>query len=212
MDTQDSFEVSRKNSLFDKDIVAALKAAEKKYGMKVRMNSVICNNNFEDVKRLLELSRESNISISLGFVVSELDHEGSLDFYFTENDRELLQEIVDYILAKKKEGYKIIDPNSYFKDVFKFINHEKFWDCNYPSKYGWINVTPSGNLRSCTKKMDETSIAYTDLTSEKIKEYKESLKAGVKQCNSYCYSNCAYDSAFYKNNKAALIIDNFKKL
>ena len=41
--------------------------------MKVRMKGVIFKNNFEDIKLLLELSRESRTSLSLGFVVPDVN-------------------------------------------------------------------------------------------------------------------------------------------
>jgi MoaA/NifB/PqqE/SkfB family radical SAM enzyme len=211
VDTRDNFSVSKKNVLFDENIMKSLKSAEKKYGMKLRMNSVISNNNFDDIKLLLELSKESKTPLSLGFVVPDMSTADNKEIYFSENDNELLEKVVSYILAKKKEKYPIIDPDSYFKNVFRFIKHESFWKCNYPTKYGWINVTANGAIRSCTKKMDDTGIEFLSLTSKSIKSFKRSLKESVKGCNPYCYSNCAYDSAFYKRNKIAFVLDNFKK-
>jgi len=152
VDTRDDNSVSKKNILFDKNVVKALNLAENDYGMKLRMNSVIYNNNFEDVKLLLELSNGSKIPISLGFIVPNVKDIGSGGIYFSEKDTKLLEEIVGYILKKKSEKYPIIDPDSYFTNVFRFIKNESFWQCNYPTKYGWINITASGKIRSCTKK------------------------------------------------------------
>ena len=211
VDTKDNLSSSKKNTLFDNDIVSALKRAEKAHGMKVRMNGVIFNNNFEDIKLLLELSKEKEIPLSLGFIVPDMKDDNCKSSHFTEKDTELLEEIVTYILQKKKEKYPIIDPDSYFSNVFKFIKNEDFWECNYPTRYGWINVTPTGTLRGCTKKMDDIDTTFLSLTPEKIKAYKESLRGPVKECNPFCYSNCAYDSAYYKNNKLAFVSDNFSK-
>ena len=211
VDTKDNCSVSKKNTLFDQNIMKALKSAESNCGIKLRMNSVIFNNNFEDIKLLLELSNESKIPISLGFIVPDLKDAGNKEIYFSQEDTQLLEEIVNYILRKKREKYPIIDPSSYFTNVFRFIKHENFWECNYPTKYGWINVAANGAIRSCTKKMDETDIDFLSLTSEKIETLKKSFEAPVKGCNPYCYSNCAYDSSFYKNNKAAFLIDSFKR-
>jgi len=212
VDTQNNYLVSEKNVLFDKNIVKELKLAQKNHGMKLRMNSVIYNNNFGEIKSLLELSKENEIPISLGFIVPNMKEIDNKKIYFSEKDTELLEKIVNYILKKKREKYPVIDPNSYFTNVFRFIKRESFWKCNYPTKYGWINVNPDGTIRGCTKKMDETGFDFLSLTSEKIKFFKKSLETSVKACNPYCYSNCAYDSSFYKDNKAAFIMDNFKKI
>jgi len=211
VDTKSSLSASKKNTLFNGDIVKALKTAEKTYGMKIRMNGVIFNNNFEDIKLLLELSKESEIPLSLGFIVPDLKSDRNKKSYFSEEDTELLGEIVDYILQRKKEKYPVIDPDSYFTNVFKFIKNEYFWECNYPTKYGWVNVVSDGTLRGCTKKMDDSDMTFLSLTPEKIKHYKESLQEPVKECNPFCYSNCAYDSAYYRDNKLAFIADNFSK-
>jgi len=212
VDTQRGSIVSKKDVIFRKDILKALKVAEKDLGMKSRVNSVMYNNNFDDIKSLLEVLNEVKIPLSLGFIVPDLAHSADMEIYFTEKDTGLLEDLVKYILQKKTENYPIIDPDSYFVNVFKFLKHENFWECNYPTKYGWINVTSDGGIRGCTKKMDETGFNFLTLTNQKIIELKKSLELSVKGCNAYCYSNCAYDSSYYKNNKAAFLIDNFKKL
>jgi hypothetical protein len=132
------------------------------------------------------------------------------EIHFTEKDIGLLGEIVGYVLKKKKEKYPVIDPDSYFTNVFKFVKHERFWECNYPTKFGWINVTANGAVRDCTKKMGETGVDFLSLTPDKIKALKKSLEAPVQNCNPHCYSNCAYDSAFYRKNKAAFIVNKVR--
>jgi len=60
--------------------------------------------------------------------------------------------------------------------------------------------------------MDETGIDFLSITPEKIEALKKSLETSIEDCNRYCYSNCAYDSSFYRNNKVAFITDNIKNL
>ncbi len=201
--------VSSKNSIIIRQgLLKHLHEAKRKYGMHFRVNAVIHRKNFEEIKQLIEFSKEHGIPISLGYIVPPLKkaQRTNSDLYFSMKDRALLNEIIGHILAKKKQGYKIIDPKSYFTDIFRFLKGEKFWDCNYPTKHGWINVTPTGELRSCTKKMDEVpGYTFLGLNKKKIKSYKQVLQKKVDQCNTTCYSNCAYDSAYYKNNKGAAL-------
>jgi MoaA/NifB/PqqE/SkfB family radical SAM enzyme len=206
----DGFEpdaVSSKNSVIRKNLVDSLKKARKKYRMHFRINSVIYNNNFETVKALIAFAGENNVQISLGFVVPPVDgnerSEGGI--YFGKTDRALLRAIVDYIIDKKKRGYPIIDPDSYFENIFRFLDREKFWDCNYPTRYGWVNVTPNGKIRTCTKKMDELDINFEDLDIYKLKDLRAVLKEKVQECNIDCYSNCAYDSYFYTHHKLKML-------
>jgi len=187
--------VTRKNSVFRPGLMEALKEARTKHHMHMRINSVIYKNNFAEIQTLMEFARKWDIQLSLGFIVPPLDpaQRSASDIYFSSTDEPLLHTIVDYILEKKRSKYPIIDPEAYFENIFKFIRREKFWDCNYPTRYGWINITPTGHIRSCTKKMDELDFRFLDLDLHKLETVRAILKKNVETCNLDCYSNCAYD-------------------
>lgn len=206
--------VTSKTSIFRPGLMDALKEARIKHHMHARINSVIYKNNFEEIQALMEFSRKWDIQLSLGFIVPPLDpvHRSASDIYFMPGDEALLRTIVDTILRKKRARYPIIDPNSYFENIFKFIRREKFWECNYPTRYGWINVTPTGHIRSCTKKMDELDFRFLDLDLEQLKRVRAILKERVQSCNVDCYSNCAYDSYFYTKNKGELLKKVLRRL
>lgn len=203
VDGVQSTKVTSKNSIFQPGLMEALKEARKKYHMHTRINSVIYKNNFEEILKLIEFSKRWDIQISLGFIVPPLHPENRTndDIYFSTGDVPILNDIVSGILEKKKSGYPILDPDSYFENIFRFIRREKFWNCNYPTRYGWINVAPSGYIRSCTKKMDELDLHFLDLDPKKISKLRFALKEKVQTCNIDCYSNCAYDSFFYTHHK-----------
>ena len=207
IDGVESSEISSKNFVFRHNLFEDLRLSKSKYRMHFRFNSVIFKNNFEDLKNLIEYSNSNNVQLSLGFVVPPIDDRQLKDdsIYFKKGDQKLLQEIVEYIIKKKRDGYPIIDPYSYFENIFRFLDREVFWDCNYPTRYGWINVTPNGKIRSCTKKMDELDIRFQDLNIEKLKILRETLREKVEKCNIDCYSNCAYDSYYYTHNKLQML-------
>jgi MoaA/NifB/PqqE/SkfB family radical SAM enzyme len=199
--------VTKKTSIFRPGLMDSLKEARKKHHMHTRINSVIYKNNYEEILALIEFCKKWDIQISLGFIVPPLnpEHRAEDDIYFSITDEAVLNEIVSGILEKKKAGYAIVDPDSYFENIFRFIRREKFWDCNYPTRYGWINVTPTGHIRSCTKKMDKLDIHFLDLEPNNLNELRGLLKEKVKSCNIDCYSNCAYDSYFYTHNKGEML-------
>lgn len=199
--------ISIKTSVIKNNLVKSLKEAKTEFGMHFRLNSVIYKNNFNDVKALVEFTGENDIQISFGFVVPPIiEMEDSVkSIYFTLQDEKLLKEIIEYILDKKRKGYPVIDPESYYLNIFRFLKREKFWECNYPTRYGWINVTPNGKIRSCTKKMDEMDFDFLELNTNKIIELKKQLRKNVMSCNINCYSNCAYDSYFYTHHKVKML-------
>jgi MoaA/NifB/PqqE/SkfB family radical SAM enzyme len=206
--------VTRKNSIFRPGLMEALKEARIKHHMHTRINSVIYKNNYKEILTLMEFCKKWDMQLSLGFIVPPLDpaQRASTDIYFSVADETLLHDIVSGILEKKRAGYPVIDPDSYFENIFRFIRREKFWDCNYPTRYGWINITPTGHIRSCTKKMDKLDFDFLDLDLEKLGQLRSILKEKVKTCNIDCYSNCAYDSYFYTHNKGELIKKVLRRL
>lgn len=197
--TEKSIELLRKNLKYISEI-------RKKYGTIVRVNSVLHNKNFEEVKELIEYCNKENIPLSIGYAIPPISDEiKTEDIYFKKEDDKILNEIVRYIKNKISEKYMIIDPPEYFENIEKFIRKEKFWDCNYSGGYGWINVIAGGKIRSCTKKMDCTDYNYLELKSEDIKRLKDTFKEKIEECNIKCYSNCAYDSYYYMKNKQKFI-------
>lgn len=199
--------ISKKNNLIRRDLIGDLANAKKKYGMHSRLNAVIYKDNYDEIKSIMEFSKSNDVQLSIGYVVPPVSSAKPAEnaIYFSLDDRERLQEIIDDILSKRRAGYPIIDPEAYFDNIFRFLRREVFWDCNYPTRYGWINIAPNGKIRSCTKKMDELDISFLDLNSTGIKALRSKLKRNLADCNADCYSNCAYDSAYYVKNKLQLV-------
>lgn len=214
MDGMGISSVSKKNNLGRRELMGALNGANKRYGMRSRLNAVIYKDNFDEIKRLIEFSRVNNIQLSIGYAVPPLIKVDALqnDIYFTLDDRHRLEYIIDYILEKKHAGYPIVDPDSYFQNIFRFLRRERFWDCNYPSRNGWINIAPDGRIRSCNKKMDALQFRFLDLDREAIGLLRQEMKQGLNQCNLDCYSNCAYDYSYYARNKLGLAKRIFSRI
>jgi len=190
--------VSAKNAIRKPAILRELLAARNQYGMRVRVNAVFWKDNSREVKDLVEFTHLHGIPLSIGFVVPEPGSAstGGGGIRFTADDRELLDAFTGYIIDRKRKGYRIIDPTSYFRNVHRFLRREKFWDCNYQRQFGWLNVTPAGRIRSCTKMMDELDDHFLDLTPERIRELRRGFAKKIEQCNTQCYSNCAYNGYY----------------
>jgi len=198
--------VSKKSAASREGLIADLKRARSVYGLHFRLNAVIFRNNFEAIRDLLDFANSHRVQVSVGFIVPPLHGEtvGEERIHFTLEDEKLLHEIVDYLLAKKRSGYPIIDPDAYFTGIFRFLRGENFWNCNYPTRYGWINVTAQGKVRSCTKAMDELDVRFTDLDRRRVGELRDIYRRKVAECNLHCYSNCAFDSYYYTHHKGEM--------
>jgi len=209
VDSKQINSVSAKNSIFKNNLVNILLEGKKRHGIHIRLNAVLYNNNFEDIKELIEFSEINQLPISIGYLVPPFTSAQialTSSFHDNQLDRDILKKIITYLSNKIDGGYPIVDPKKYFENIFKFLKNEKFWNCNYPSRFGWINVTPNGKIRSCTKKMDELDMHFTDLTTKKISELRALYKTLVKKCNHHCYSNCAFDSYYFAHHKIKFFI------
>ncbi len=196
--------VSAKDAILRPEKLAPLLEAMKAYKMGVRVNSVLYKDNTEEVKELVEYTHEHDLPISIGFVVPHVNEdnggEPQDDIYFTLDDQPLLDDIVRFLVEKKTSGYKIIDTREYYRNIYRYLRGEKFWSCNYQRRFGWLNVTPSGKIRSCTKRMDELDVPFLDLTPRRIKELRGEFAKGIEECQVTCYSNCAYNGYYFFRN------------
>lgn len=205
-DVVDPTDVTAKSSVFQDRLIRDLEAARDDHGIRVRINSVFYRDNSESIRELVELAHRHGFPISVGFIVPHLDQEASREICFSHDDRELLEGMVDYLVDRKRRGYRIIDTRQYFLNVFRFLDGERFWECNYGRRIGWLNVTPSGRIRSCTKKMDELVERFLDLTPAKIKRLRRQFRGVIGKCNVDCYSNCAYNGYFFYRNMPSAIL------
>ena len=132
--------------------------------------------------------------------------DDAADVYFGAEDRELLDDIIAHIIDKKSRGYQIIDTRDYFRNFPRFLRGEQFWECNYQRRFGWINVTPNGRIRSCTKKMDELEDRFVDLTPRRVRELRSEFRAKIRECNVHCYSNCAYNAYHFFHHLPTVLL------
>jgi MoaA/NifB/PqqE/SkfB family radical SAM enzyme len=194
--------VTRKCSVLAERRMAKLLEVQQRCGMKVRVNAVLYKDNSRDIFDLIDYTRQHDVPISVGFVVPEFEQARAQnpEIYFTAEDAEFLGEIADRLIGLKNRGYKIIDTRQYFRGVQRYLRGERFWSCNYQKRFGWINITPRGRIRSCTKKMDELDMDFLDLDYRRIKALRRRFRDDIRACNVTCYSNCAFNSAHYARN------------
>jgi MoaA/NifB/PqqE/SkfB family radical SAM enzyme len=192
---------SRKCSLARPGLLEAIRKIMRRTGMRVRINSVICKNNWPLIEELLQVSRTNRIPISLGFVVCRNAAEFDREVHLSGADLDQIRMITRRVLEAKRRGVKVIDPDAYFQGYPRFLARERFWLCNYATRRGWINIDPYGFIRDCTKKFGRLKYQFANLTREQIPEVRARLAAGVEKCNRDCYSNCAFDGAYFAKHK-----------
>ena len=90
-----------------------------------------------------------------------------------------------------------VDDAAFVSEIAGFLREAK--------RRGWINVDPYGFIRDCTKKLTRLPYPFATLSRADLRQVRQSLAAGVEQCNRSCYSNCAFDGAYYAKHKLQLL-------
>jgi len=192
---------SKKACLTKPGILDSIESHLRNKTLRIRVNAVICKNNYQFLTNLLEIVKNHGIPISLGFAMFRNPTEYDPDIHFNSQDINAVSGIIELLKTQKNMGLRLIDPIEYFENYEKFLNAEQFWVCNYSTHRGWINVDPYGYIRDCTKKMHRLEYDFTNLTTEQLLDVRSRLAEGVSSCNRFCYSNCAYDGAYFAKHK-----------
>ncbi|MBU4487349.1 MAG: radical SAM protein, partial [Candidatus Delongbacteria bacterium] len=161
-------EASKKACLNKEGLLEAISCHLQKKTLRIRVNSVICKNNYTFIKDLLSLVREYDIPISLGYAMYKTESEFDKNIHFSRDDIGIVKEITEMLRDAKDSGVKLIDPLEYFESYERFLNGEEFWVCNYATRRGWINVDPYGFIRDCTKKFGRINYEFATLTSDQL--------------------------------------------
>jgi len=204
---------SKKDLISNKKLIEKLRLFNKNHKTTIRINAVVTKDNIEYIESLINLINQYKYPLSLGFIVPPPRKSQKWDgsrLVFTEKDFPILRKFVDMVLIKKKNGYNISDPDSYFEGIFDFIRGKSNWECGeHRRKFSGITITPDGSLRNCTKLMDRSEYKFLDMTPKKIKGLRQIQSGIIKKCNPYCYSNCAYHAYYYSRHRLEFI---FKQL
>src|SRR6185312_1711142 len=86
-----------------------------RYGYTVFFNINICRNNLDDVRELTEIAHDSGISTDYHINESPMTEHGDFkhlernETYITRDDWPRVDETIDWIIAKNRAGYKMVD-------------------------------------------------------------------------------------------------------
>lgn len=196
---------SRKCALAREGVLPAIRAVNRRGRLRVRVNAVIGKHRWAQVRELTAVCAENGIPISLGFVTHRAGMAPGPQAQLGAVDRDEARAIAQDVRAARREGARIIDPDAYFDGYARFLAGERFWRCNYATRRGWLNVDPHGFVRDCTRKLGRLPYPFADLRRAQLPAVRAALAAGVEECNHACYSNCAFDGAYFARHKLRLL-------
>lgn len=197
VDSVYEFEASTKSYTQRREILDKLISARKRFGFDINVNLVLTHQNYtsavETVKRISGL----NIPISVGLIINNTlnDNKQDQDLFFTTDEQkaELLKTIDEMILLKK-QGYNIIEPTQYFKDIEKFIAGNLDWYCSAGEYY--FSVDSDGKFQYCAGLPSE-DFSIFDIGPDYFEKLAPKRKKLLDHCTKVCMSNCLYDTSYF---------------
>ncbi len=126
-----------------------------RYGYTVFFNINICRNNLDDVKLLTEIARDNGIAtdyhVNEAPLVAPDEHFKHLEnneTYIHEEDQPRVTELIDWLVEKNREGYKMVDSVQRLSEMKNFVqgNHGR-WNCRAGQNSLIIRV--DGTLAPC---------------------------------------------------------------
>jgi MoaA/NifB/PqqE/SkfB family radical SAM enzyme len=172
------------------------------YGYSVFFNINICRNNMDDVRQLTEIAHDHGIATD--YHINESPMMDQPDFqhmednvtFITPEDWDKVDELVDWLIEKKKSGYKMVNSASRLHEMRLFMRGKvQEWNC----RAGWnsLIVRTDGTLAPCFPMYNAT---YDWGTIENHKFESEQLKEMKKSCQPHCFSTLNHILAYCYND------------
>jgi MoaA/NifB/PqqE/SkfB family radical SAM enzyme len=177
-----------------------------KYGYSVFLNINICHNNMDDVRQLTELAHDNGIATDYHICESPMTEQPHFKHLYTnptfirEEDHPLVGELVDWLVAKQKSGYYMVNSVERLLQMKDFIQGDlQDWNCR--AGHNSLIVRVDGTLAPC---FPMYSAGYDWGTIEKHKFEAKQLKEMKKECQKNCFSTLNHILAFCYNDQRVI--------
>ena len=172
------------------------------YGYTVFFNINICKNNLDDVKALTEIARDHGIATDYHINESPMmeqphfKHGEANPTFIHPEDWDRVDEVVDWLIDKKKSGYKMVNSASRLNEMRLFMRGKvQEWNCRAGANS--LIVRTDGTLAPCfpmyNAGYDWGAIENHKFDSAQLKEMKTS-------CQPHCFSTLNHILAFCYND------------
>jgi MoaA/NifB/PqqE/SkfB family radical SAM enzyme len=174
---------------------------QRHYGFMAFFNINICRNNLEDVKRLTEIARDNGIATDYHINESPMLEQGHFTHleenptFLRPEDFPKVDELLDYLSDKNRQGYKMVNSCQHFEDMKRFMRGEvEPWECRAGRNTSLIRT--DGTLAPCFSMYSST---YDWGTIENPKFDSTQLGNMKKSCNPHCLSTCQHTVGYAYN-------------
>ncbi|MFH0792020.1 MAG: radical SAM protein [bacterium] len=197
------FSDSKKELPQASETLKALITEKEKGGLSLMLNCVVTKNNIKQVPTMLEFCHRNKIIMATIFV----QNPKSLEDYrqnshlkkllLEESDREEVIRTADYLIDKKQNGYRLLEPIAYYEAVKKWIQGDLDWVCD-GGKYT-LNIDTDGRVGICGY-LPYLDLNIRDLKKDYYPQIKEYRERNLKWCTKKCIPSCMFCSTYYRQN------------
>ncbi len=169
-----------------------------RYGYVVFFNINITSQNIEDVRELTEIAHDYNIGTDYHInepPVIEQKHYRYFDkgFWITADYYRQVDELVDWLIEKNREGYPMVNSIEHLMAMKDFIRHRDVrWACR--AGHNSCNIRIDGTLAPCFE-LYSSPVDWGRIWAPKFD--RERLERQKAECNPKCLSTCNYQVYHY---------------
>jgi len=179
-------------------------------------NIVLTRKNVEDVKELVKIFSTNKVAVAVhvieglhGGIEYSYPNSGrklTNDLLFSRErheDLDLLDNIVEWLIARKKEGYLLCNPTDYFVAMKRYVHGQNNrWQCL--AGYYSLTVRADGNLTPCSCLY--SSIGWGNI-GDRFPLDKDMLQKTLEICNRQCLSCTRFLHYYYVKHPIKFIKD-----
>lgn len=169
-----------------------------RHGYTVFFNTNICRTNIDDVKQLVEIAHGNGISIT--FHINEapmmeqthFNHLHENDTYIRPEDFPMVDDLLDWLIDKQRQGYKMVDSIPRLQKMKGFMRGVgEHWGCR--AGQNWLIIRTDGTLAPCfpmyNAKYDWGAVENHKFDLKQLAEMKQG-------CEPQCFSTLGYNVAY----------------
>ncbi len=214
LDSLFRFDLSKKDLFHRPDLFENIFEGREKYGYTIKTNLVLTKTNVDQLEPIMEFANDNNVLLSVRLALNPpippQGWTGDCGFYFTdrEEDHQIVDRAVDYVLRKKDEGYVTTEPAEYYQTMKNYIRAVPgVWKCD-AGKYH-LTVDSDGTLMQCALLLDGLGLNILDLDKNYFSDIESKVKSNLTQCNDRCLAAAYFCAQHYRKNPLSIFKQGF---
>ncbi len=173
------------------------------------LNIAVSKKNIDQIPQILEICKNKNIIIALRLISKprlsqELNYLSARDdksLFFNKDikaDLDKVDNLADFLLKKKQQGYPLAGPEEYFRLMKDFIREKCYWPC-FAGKFT-LDINNDGKILLCSAFLKPFEIRFLDLNKNHYTLIQKEWKKRIKICNKTCLSPSEFCTTWYLNH------------